>query len=384
MTFRSSAPRRSCNSNGRMSGMPEQRVRRVLMTTDTVGGVWTFTLELAEALALRDIEVVLIAFGGQPSASQIAESAPLRNLCLLGSDFKLEWMEDPWDDIAASGEWLMKLEREYCPDVVHLNSYGHGALPWNAPTVVTAHSCVLSWFRAVKGTAAPGTWDRYRTEVARSLQSADLVTAPSASMAEVLASSYHLDVSACRVIPNGRHSAKFRRAAKEPFVFTAGRLWDEAKNVKAVAEIAGALDWPVYMAGDAPHSTAPGTRMLGRLSTEEISDWYARAAIYAMPARYEPFGLSILEAALSGCALVLGNIRSLRDIWGNAALFVAPDDTRGLQEAIERLIGDAALRETMSQRAYIRALGFDIKRTADEYLQAYGEVVAARSASCVS
>ena len=64
--------------------------------------------------------------------------------------------------------------------------------------------------------------------------------------------------------------------------------------------------------------------MLGRLSAGELADWYARAAIYALPARYEPFGLSALEAALSGCALVLGDIPSLREIWGDAALFVPP------------------------------------------------------------
>ena len=50
-----------------------------------------------------------------------------------------------------------------------------------------------------------------------------------------------------------------------------------------------------------------------------------RAAIYALPARYEPFGLSILEAALSGCALVIGDIPSLREIWADAALFVPSD-----------------------------------------------------------
>jgi glycogen(starch) synthase len=109
--------------------MHEQRIQRVLMTGDTVGGVWTFTLELAEALGAQGVEIVLAALGGNPSAAQIAEASEITNLCLLGSDFKLEWMEDPWDDVAESGRWLLELEREYRPDVVHLNSLGHGALP---------------------------------------------------------------------------------------------------------------------------------------------------------------------------------------------------------------------------------------------------------------
>ena len=46
----------------------------------------------------------------------------------------------------------------------------------------------------------------------------------------------------------------------------------------------------------------------GQLTTAEVRNVINTASIYALPARYEPFGLSILEAALSGCALVLGDI----------------------------------------------------------------------------
>src|SRR6184192_1933961 len=108
-------------------------LRRVLMTGDTVGGVWTFTLELAEALASNNIEVILATMGGPPS-----EQVP--NITLLANDWKLEWMPDPWHDIEESGKWLLDLEQRYAPDVVHLNSFGHGALPWQSPTVLTAHS----------------------------------------------------------------------------------------------------------------------------------------------------------------------------------------------------------------------------------------------------
>ena len=60
------------------------------------------------------------------------------------------------------------------------------------------------------------------------------------------------------------------------------------------------------------------------------------AAIYALPARYEPFRLEVLEAAAPGCALVLGDIASLRELWDGAALFVAPDDDRALRARAER------------------------------------------------
>jgi glycogen(starch) synthase len=243
--------------------------------------------------------------------------------------------------------------------------------------VLTAHSCVLSWWAAVKGELAPGSWDRYRAEVARSLQSVDLITAPSPDMAVALNRYYGTDSSRCSIIPNGRNPARFHRGAKQPFVLTAGRLWDEAKNVAAVAQVAGSLSWPVYVAGEA-RSHLPGCRMLGRLQAHGLADWFTRASIYALPARYEPFGLSILEAALSGCALVLGDIASLRGIWGDAAIFVSPDDTEALRGALEMLIGDPRLRCAMSERAYRRAMEFGVTRMSDRYLDAYCSAVSTR------
>ena len=128
-------------------------------------------------------------------------------------------------------------------------------------------------------------------------------------------------------------------ASKEPFVLAAGRLWDEAKNIEALrAALRREIAWPVCVAGDTRHPdgravAAPWTsRMLGRAADRrDLAGWLRAAAIYALPARYEPFGLVRLEAALSGCALVLGDIPSLREVWGDAALFVAPDDTRRSQ-----------------------------------------------------
>jgi glycogen(starch) synthase len=354
--------------------------KRVLMTGDTVGGVWTFTMELAEALGADGVEVVLAALGGPPSAEQRAEARRIANIDLLASDFKLEWMDDPWRDVEESGRWLLDLEEQYAPDLVHLNSFGHGSLPWSAPVVVTAHSCVLSWWQAVKGCAAPDSWDRYRETVTATLQAANAVTAPTQAMAAAVAE--HYGVGNTRVVPNGRCPSRFRRAVKEPFVLTAGRLWDEAKNVAAVAGVAPVIDWPVYVAGDTrgpiSHCTA-----LGRLSSDALAEWFARAAIYALPARYEPFGLSALEAAPSGCALVLGDIASLREVWSDAAVFVPPNDSRALKEAIRELIADPERRERKASAAYEHAMQYSPRRMAAGYAEVYASVRDRRSA-CAS
>ena len=120
------------------------------MTGDAVGGVWTYALVLARALAPHGVRVTLATMGARPGAAQRAD-ADAAGIDLVVSDFRLEWMDDPWEDVARAGEWLRSLERDVAPDLVHLNGYAHGALDWRAPVVVVAHSDVCSWWRAVRG-----------------------------------------------------------------------------------------------------------------------------------------------------------------------------------------------------------------------------------------
>jgi glycosyltransferase involved in cell wall biosynthesis len=184
-----------------------------------------------------------------------------------------------------------------------------------------------------------------------------------------------------RVIPNGRDARQFRPGAKEPVLFSAGRLWDEAKNLEALEQVAPRLPWPVYVAGENHHpdggeARPHHTRLLGRLSQRALSAWLSRSAIYVLPARYEPFGLSVLEAALSGCALVLGDIPSLRETWRNRAVFVPPDDPDALETALRSLIDNPDRRAALSLAARNRALELTPERMVGSYLTAYGEVLA--------
>jgi glycosyltransferase involved in cell wall biosynthesis len=352
------------------------------MTADTVGGVWTYALELARGLSERGVEVALATMGVPIHDMQLDKAERIPGVRVFEGHFKLEWMEDPWRDLEKAGDWLLNLESRICPDVVHLNSFVHGALPWSAPTVLVGHSCVLSWWQAVKREPAPDSWDRYRDGVAAGLGAADLVVAPSMAMLASLNEHYGR-LAATRVIPNGRDARLFRPTAKEDMVFTAGRLWDEAKNLDALEKVAPRLPWPVFVAGESrnpdggeirPHNT----RLLGRLSQRAMAAWLGRSSIYALPARYEPFGLSVLEAALAGCALVLGDIPSLRETWRNRAVFVSPDDPEALEREIQHLIDNPDRRQSLAAGAHKRALEYTPARMVDGYLQAYSQVLAGR------
>ena len=365
---------------------------RVLMTADAVGGVWSYALELARALAPSGVAVHLATMGPRPTAAQRAAAAHAPTLALHESDWRLEWMDAPWDDVARAGDWLVELERTLRPDVVHLNGYAHGALPWRAPAVVVAHSCVCSWWRAVHSVDAPPAWDRYRDAVRDGLAGAAAVVAPTRAMVDALAE--YGPVPHARVVPNGR-TPLAAPGVKERLVLTAGRLWDAAKNVRAVVAASAGQAWTLAVAGDAsPPAGAHGgdacgagagatdVRWLGVLPPRELGAWMARAAVYALPARYEPFGLSALEAAHAGCALVLGDVASLREVWGDAATYVPPDDFSALRAAIARLMADDAGRAALAGRARRRAAYYSPARMADGYLAAYDAAGAREVAAC--
>jgi glycosyltransferase involved in cell wall biosynthesis len=148
-------------------------------------------------------------------------------------------------------------------------------------------------------------------------------------------------------------------------------MWDEAKNVQVLVEVAPKLTWPIFLAGEQPAASVATCRTLGSLSTTDLASWYARAAIYALPARYEPFGLSALEAAMSGCALVLGDIPSLREIWHDAAIFVRPNDHRHLESELRALIEDPQRRRKLGGLALERARSYSQSTMVSKYLDAY-------------
>jgi glycosyltransferase involved in cell wall biosynthesis len=331
-------------------------------------------MELARALQDEGVTAVVATLGPVPTDDQREEAGAL-GLTLHSRRCRLPWMEEPWADLESAGGWLVALADRERPDIVHLSEPVLAPLPWPAPTVAVGHSCVLSWWEAVLGEAAPGGWDRYREAMRRGFAAADAVVAPSRAMLGALGR--HYGVSGGDVVPNGRSPDRFAPGVKEGFVMTATRLWDGAKNAAVLDRAAADLPWPVYAAGDpAPPGGAEETccrhlRLLGRLGGGEVAGWLARTSVFALPARYEPFGLSVLEAALAGCALVLGDIASLRERWDGAAIFVRPDDAGTLRTALTALIDDPSLRQLLAMRARRRALTLSPRRMALAYLEIY-------------
>lgn len=349
------------------------------MTGDCIGGVWNYSLDLAASLAPFGVEVIFAVMGSRPSAQQRRAAAEIANLTMLESDFKLEWMDSPWADVNAAGNWLLSLACTFVPDLVHLNGFAHADLAWDFPVIVVAHSCVRSWWAAVKGEPAPSSFDEYTRRVSRGLHQANLVVAPSHSMLAAIDDQYG-PVGPSKVIPNGCVRLYRCPSKKKDFILTAGRLWDEAKNVRLLAKIAPKLDWPIYAAGKSHSPSGAGRqfehlRSLGSLSDEQLAAILATTPVYAAPALYEPFGLTVLEAALSGCALVLSDIPSFRENWSGAALLIPPEDLSTWQDVLQELIHREELRNDFARQSRERAEQLQPEKIGERYFKTYCELL---------
>jgi len=351
------------------------------MTADTVGGVWTYAIELCRELGRFGVEVVLATMGAPLSNHRRALLGTLGNVIVQESDYELEWMTDAWPDVDRAGRWLLELESMYQPDIIHLNNYAHGNLPWRTPTVVIGHSCVYSWFSAVRQGRPEAEWNTYRERVLGGLSAAAWIVAPSAAMLEELQRHYGpFRGSRMSVVHNGMGAIWMRPdQVKQNIVVSAGRVWDEAKNMGMLDRIAPRLSWPVHIAGDPRHPDGTVTSLSaavthGNLSRRALIALLRRASIYVSPALYEPFGLGTLEAALCGCALVLSDIPSSREIWGSAAMYADPHDESAFVDALRKLIANPAMRAQYGRRARGHALKYPSSTMAARYVEIYREV----------
>ncbi len=346
------------------------------MTADAVGGVWQYSVDLIAGLARHGVAVLLANLGPRPSEEQRKELNQLSNVRLAEGDFALEWMQNPWQDVDRSKDWLLDLEQQFHPEVIHLNGYALADASWDAPIISVAHSCVYSWWKAVHGCAPGLEWDEYYRRISRGLRRSAAVIAPSSSMAQSVILNYGVEPAKTSVIPNFSLARVAAAPEKEPFVLAAGRMWDKGKNLVLLESIGPNVTWPVYVAGkcevvEDSNALIGAVRHLGALSHPDLLRRMERASIFVHPAIYEPFGLAVLEAALSKCCLVLAGISSLRELWQGAAIFVDPNDTKAWERELNELIANPSARENLGFRAFTRAQRYNVEASVSQYLDVY-------------
>jgi glycosyltransferase involved in cell wall biosynthesis len=364
-----------------------QGAPRILMTVDAVGGVWQYATELASALRPLGFQTVLAVLGPAPAPEQRAAVERMRGVELIETGLPLDWLSDAAATRAAAAE-LGALASCEQVDLVHLNSPALAAAQtWPAPVVGVAHGCLATWWDAARaGEPLDSAFAWHREMMEQGLRACDRIVAPSAAFAEVLRRVFTLP-AAPHVVHNGRElPCRARAVAGTNRALTAGRLWDEVKNLRTLDAAAALLPFPFEAAGEvtAPHGgsvDASHLRLLGQLDGVALADRLEQRPVFVSAATFEPFGLSILEAAGARCALVLSDMPTFRELWDGAAIFVEPNDAAGFAAAIEDILRSPDRRDALGAAARSRAERYTPDRLASGMAHHYRDLLAARLAA---
>jgi glycosyltransferase involved in cell wall biosynthesis len=355
-----------------------------MMTADAVGGVWNYALDLARSHAAQEIETILAILGPSPSAAQRMAAGSIPGIRIVDTGLPLEWTASDLTEIAEAAHLLTELATATRPDIVHLNTPALACADYPVPVLVMAHSCLATWWNAMRREAVPRDflWRIEATWVG--LERADAIIAASCSFRDSLHEVYgtHLPIS---VVYNGRPPEAGLSVKQPGLVLTAGRLWDESKNIALLDQIAPRLDFPIIAAGSlcGPNGATADFRhlvLLGNLTDAQIAPMYAAAEIFVSPARYEPFGLAVLQAAQSGAALILSSIPTFRELWNGAALFADPEDPGAWQATLQALAEAPEDAAKLGAAARERARRYTLDAMVSNTTEVYRRVLAANDA----
>jgi len=267
------------------------------------------------------------------------------------------------------------------------------ARPWRAraPSIVTVHDVMPLEHREAMSAPRRAV---YRALVRDALRAACVVTDSEASR-DALAAAFPGVPATVRVVYPGVRRGEVGEAwpAWERAVVLAVGVNKPHKDldtlVRALARVPAArrplLVWagprdPRYPGAAELAARAGGdvdVRELGLVPEERLAALYRSAALFAFPTRYEGFGLPLLEALALGVPAVASDLRVLREVAGDAAMYAPPGDIAAWAEAIDRLLADDVARRDLAARGAPRAARFRYEAAAEALAAEYERLVPA-------
>ena len=161
------------------------------------------------------------------------------------------------------------------------------------------------------------------------------------------------------------------------------RAWGMIRSEGAVLEFIGETDADPDYSARVRETIGDDASVVisGPVGDDEVRSAYGRADVFALPSRYEGYGVVYAEALRFGLPIVACDVGPVPELVGTeAALLVPPRDPASLAEALERVIGDPTLRARMSGAARRRAAGLPRRRdTVEGFHEVLQETVRAGS-----
>jgi glycosyltransferase involved in cell wall biosynthesis len=360
---------------------------------DVTGGVGTYIRNLVPAMTARD---------------------PSLDVTLFHARFDREVPDEPWlagrrvETVPGSIRTLYPFwntlrspalpRRLAAADVLHATT-GVAIPPAKRGQrlVVTIHDLAFLHYPE----AFPGRWRvLYRLGLRVAARRADAILTPSRSTAEDLVARTRIDPRRVHVTPlattlaagDGDPAPVLERlGVPRPFVLFVGTL-EPRKNVVGLVRayrraaragvphalvVAGPPGWGAEPLERELALDGPGTIVrTGWLPPADLDAVYRGASAFIYPSLFEGFGLPVLEAMARGVPTITSNTSSLPEVTGDAAIAVDPRSSDAIADAIEAVVGDAALASRLAGAGRRRAESFSWDETARLTLEAYERAAA--------
>jgi glycosyltransferase involved in cell wall biosynthesis len=173
--------------------------------------------------------------------------------------------------------------------------------------------------------------------------------------------------------PSAVAAVRARYGVEGPFVLALGTL-EPRKNLPRLIEafaalppglrdthqlvLAGAAGWGMGRTRHAIERHDSMVRALGWVPDEDLAALYQACEAFCYPSLHEGFGLPVLEAMRSGAVVVAAGVPSLREVGGDAAIYVDPQDTAGIRAGLEAALDPGGRPPEIGRRARERAAEF--------------------------
>jgi glycosyltransferase involved in cell wall biosynthesis len=358
------------------------------------GGIGRYTAELVRLLPAHGVTVTpFTARHARAAVEQALRAHDLTGLDPVILPLPAAVLYDAWHRFGIAGP-----SRRVAPvDLVHAPS---PAVPptGDVPLVVTVHDAAPM--------VMPEAFTRrgvtfHRQGFAAAAKRARLVIAVSEFSADEIATYTPIPRDRIRVVPNGvdlvpaspQQVDDTRRAFgidDRPYVFWAG-TFQPRKNVRVLLDafarldadlvphrlvLAGPPGWkPDDQDGEVARQLGDRVRLLGPVAREHIFPLFAGADLFAFPSRHEGFGIPVLEAMAQGTAVVGADIPALREVAGDAARFVSPDDVTGWVDALRAVLTDERARAELVAHGYERVASYSWARCTAATVAVYDEAL---------
>lgn len=357
-------------------------------------GLGRYTQELVRALVAQG-EHEYVAFYHQRGQAHL--DPPIDALPQLTTRLSVK----PWRLATMLAHFLHVPQERQFPGVDIFHATEH-LLPRlrRLPSVFTLHDLI---FRFDPSSHLPLNRIYLNLMVPRFLRQASVIVTVSECSRRDALNLYRVPAEKIRVIPEGVNEqfkpqpqeavtrVRVKYHLPESFVLCVGTI-EPRKNLPVLFKVMAARReqsqpvWPLVIAGKPGWLYEPILQRIADLGLQDrvhltgffpddaLPALYSAARVVAMPSKYEGFGLPVLEAMACGTPIVCSNTSSLPEVAGDAALLVAPNDTRGWDEAITRVLDDDALRAQMRQRGLAHAARFTWGQAARQTSELYGSL----------